>query len=74
MEEVIGKQERQETDSIRKESSDVKGIEVVDDDRTSLEDELDPVGLQRAFRFAAWASVGLVSRILLESESIIDLV
>ena len=55
----IHRQDSTEGDDDEKKSKDpIDAAEVENDD---TDNELDPVGLQKAFRFAAWSSVALVS-------------
>ena len=54
----IHRQDSTEGDDDEKKSKDpIDAAEVENDD---TDNELDPVGLQKAFRFAAWSSVALV--------------
>jgi hypothetical protein len=43
----------------------------VSEPRSDLEDELDPVALEKAFKFASWSSVALVSKSLIEGGALL---
>jgi len=57
-----------EGDEDEKKSKEAIDAAEVENDETDA--ELDPVGLQKAFRFAAWSSVALVRPFLISARSL----
>ena len=56
-------QARDSTEEDVDEKKNKEVVEVAELENDESDKELDPVGLQKAFRFAAWSSVALVSPI-----------